>query len=255
MDISLKTGVVLFVLGLAGVFSLLTATIPIELPPEVTERFTTQQLKWLLLINPVIFLTISVALGIAFAHKSGLRAPLIESFFRSKDSLTDFFPGLKIGAASGLLAGIVVGLFSWALMPFLPPEMQALEQKMEVPFLVKFLYGGITEEVLMRWGWMSLLVWLGWKIFRRKSEHPTDSVFWVAIFISAVIFGLGHLPLVFSALGADAVTPLLISYIIVGNSVVGILAGWLFWKKGLEAAMLAHIFAHIGMMTVAYFQS
>ncbi|MDB4228189.1 CPBP family glutamic-type intramembrane protease [Flavobacteriaceae bacterium] len=33
-----------------------------------------------------------------------------------------------------------------------------------------------------------------------------------------------------------------------GNSVGGIIFGWIYWKKGLESAMIAHIFAHILMI-------
>ena len=40
----------------------------------------------------------------------------------------------------------------------------------------------------------------------------------------------------------------LLLYIILGNSVGGIIFGWIYWKKGLESAMIAHIFAHILMI-------
>jgi membrane protease YdiL (CAAX protease family) len=40
----------------------------------------------------------------------------------------------------------------------------------------------------------------------------------------------------------------LISYIILGNSLGGLIFGWLYWKKGLEAAFIAHIMSHVVMV-------
>ncbi len=42
-------------------------------------------------------------------------------------------------------------------------------------------------------------------------------------------------------------------FVIVGNSAFGLIAGYLYWKKGLESAMLAHMLAHVVMFTASYF--
>ena len=36
-----------------------------------------------------------------------------------------------------------------------------------MPLVVKLLYGGITEELMVRWGVMTLLLWLGWRLLQR----------------------------------------------------------------------------------------
>jgi membrane protease YdiL (CAAX protease family) len=59
----------------------------------------------------------------------------------------------------------------------------------------RLLYGGITEELLLRWGLMTLLVWAGWRIFERGRGKPPAVYFVGAIIISAIIFGLGCLSL------------------------------------------------------------
>ena len=71
-------------------------------------------------------------------------------------------------------------------------------------------------------------------------------MYWTGIIISAVDFGLGHVPAIFLFL--EAPTPLLIVYAVFVNSVFGVIAGWLYWKKGLEAAMFAHISAHVVLL-------
>jgi hypothetical protein len=39
--------------------------------------------------------------------------------------------------------------------------------------------------------------------------------------------------------------PSLVLYVIAGNSLFGIMAGYLFWQYGLEAAIIALAFAHV----------
>nr|WP_293157149.1 CPBP family intramembrane glutamic endopeptidase [Okeania sp. SIO2C9] len=57
------------------------------------------------------------------------------------------------------------------------------------------LFGGITEELLMRWGLMTFLVWIGWKIFQRGKGKPQGRYFVMAILLSSLLFGVGHLPI------------------------------------------------------------
>ena len=89
---------------------------------------------------------------------------------------------------------------------------------------------------------MSLLVWLGRFISKTEEGKPTAAVFWLASILAAVLFGLGHLP-------ATAVlvplTPLVITRAIVLNGLLGVAFGWLYWKHGLESAMLSHFSADI----------
>ena len=59
--------------------------------------------------------------------------------------------------------------------------------------------------------------------------------------MSSVVFGLGHLPIVF-VLVPDARVALVL-YVIVGNFFFGFIAGYIYWKKGLESAIIARMFA------------
>jgi len=112
-------------------------------------------------------------------------------------------------------------------------------------FLASF-YGGIVEEVECRLLLVSALVWLLARCNRRVAR---PWMFVVAIVLAALLFGAGHLPAAF-AIGL-AHTPLLIARIIVLNALVGLVTGGLFWKYGLEHAMLAHFCAdlvlHVGL--------
>ena len=74
-----------------------------------------------------------------------------------------------------------------------------------------------------------------------------------AIIISAIIFGLGHLPFAFAIVPNANVA--LILYVISGNFIFGSTAGFLYWKKGLESAIMAHMMAHIVMLTAIWTMS
>jgi len=71
-------------------------------------------------------------------------------------------------------------------------------------------------------------------------------VYWIGILISSVIFALGHFPIAFQAVSNPS--GLLLNYILHGNSIGRVIFGWLYWKKGLETAFIAHIFTHIIMI-------
>lgn len=66
---------------------------------------------------------------------------------------------------------------------------------------------------------------------------------WAAIAISAVIFGVLHLPTTAALIGR--LTQPVIIYVVAGNALFGLMTGYLFWRHGLEAAIIAHASAHV----------
>ena len=108
-------------------------------------------------------------------------------------------------------------------------------------FLACF-YGGLCEETLMRLFLLSLVMWLLGKFWKAPSGLPASGAFWTANILVAVAFGAGHLPL---ASQLTVLTPLLVTAIISLNGIVGLGFGYLYWKRGLESAMLAHFSADI----------
>ncbi len=235
---------ILFILGLIGISSMLTMDIP--LPEEarviLEEQFSPEQIKFVLLINPVILLIGFIVVGTIFYDKCGLQVPLIESLVTRRKSTIPVGDIVRYGVVGGISAGILLTLIGAAFFPQLPEEFIALGEKIKPTLAARFLYGGLTEEILMRFGLMTFLVWLFSKIFKGTSS----TVYWIGIVIAAVLFALGHFPIAFQAVGTPSVV--LLTYIIVGNTIGGIIFGWLYWQKGLESAFIAHIFAHVVMV-------
>lgn len=243
MNRKLKLAFVLFLLGFTGVLSLLWMEFPL---PEGTREivslhFSEWQLKALLLVNPTLFLIAAVVLGTLAYEKAQLPLPIFYALVFKK-KMPGLYPLIIIGMGGGLFAGLLITISHLVFQPYLPVEYIELSRTFDLPFLTRVLYGGITEEIIMRFGCMSFLVW----ILSLLSNSHSNLVYWTAIVLSSLIFGLLHLPLAFALIPSP--TSALISYIIIANALGGLVFGWLYWKKGLAVAMLAHIVTHLVML-------
>jgi membrane protease YdiL (CAAX protease family) len=98
---------------------------------------------------------------------------------------------------------------------------------------------------------MTFLIWLAWRLLQKGKGKPRTLWFVSAIIISSVVFGMGHLPLV-KALAFNY-NLAIVSYIVVANSLFGLIAGYLYWKRGLEAAIIAHMLTHVVIVMAIYF--
>lgn len=143
-------------------------------------------------------------------------------------------------AAAGAILGGGILIVARA---FTPPELAEADKQFQPPFLVRILYGSITEEILLRWGLMTSLLWGGWRLFQSKARSPHPALAWTAILLSALLFGAGHLPTAIRLVGELTVE--MLAYVLAGNTVFGIVAGYLYWRWGLETAILAHAGAHV----------
>ncbi len=234
-------GLMLFGLGLTGILSLLTTDIP--LPPEIEEllqsKFSPIQIKLLLLINPSIMLCIAVVVGVILFDKVGLKVPIIERLIGKNKSDIQITTISKFGLIGGVIYGILLGLVGLIFNPILPSEFIELGENLNPSYAMRFLYGGLTEEILMRFGFMTFIVW----VLSQVVKENNTVIYWGGIILSSIMFALGHFPIAYQAV--ENPSNLLLLYLLIGNSIGGIIFGWLYWKKGLESAMIAHIVTHI----------
>lgn len=258
MRFNFRLFVILLLAGLAGVLSFLlvdlnaliaTLSVPAgtEIPP-ITPAF-----KLLSLIQPAVILFVAILVGVALAPKVGLSSPVAEAVAGGGQLSSAFKPQIIPGLVGGLAGGAAIVLTALLWKSFLLPEVitRIAELGKILPLPTRLLYGGITEELLLRWGLMTLLVWAAWRLFQKGQNKPKPAYFVGAILISSVVFGISHLPIAFMLV--PEATFALTLYVIVANSIFGLIAGYLFWKKGLESAMIAHMLAHVVMLTASYF--
>lgn len=194
------------------------------------------------MLNPLFLLLIALLIGYFVADKVGLKSIVIHA---KKMQMLQLKKGLKPAVIGGSLLGIIIILFDIVMRPLLPGIFTGTIQAPSLNSLIAaLLYGGIVEELLLRFGLMSLLVLLIWKLFQRKKTVPTKGVYLAAILISAFLFALGHLP---ATAAMTEMTLIIWIRMLALNGLGGLLFGWLYWKYNLETAMVAHMMAHISM--------
>lgn len=190
-------------------------------------------------------LAIAVAVGAFLAHKVSLAAPTFSAIVGGKGAFNALRPQLLPGAIGGIIGAAII----WGISLTAPEALRQVESKFPMPALARLLYGGITEELLIRWGLMTLIVWILWRIVQRGIGAPSVALVYLAIVASAVAFGAGHLPAASAMIGE--VTPRVALHIVAGNASFGLIAGWLYWRFGLESAILAHGIAHSLLIVLA----
>jgi hypothetical protein len=208
--------------------------------------------------QPVILLAIAVAVGIWAAPRAGLSSLIADRAAVGRPIGPPLRNALPAGLIGGVVAGIGILVIDAAFRPLLDEAALTLavtDNRTIGVTLAGIFYGGITEELLLRWGLVSFLAWLGMRIFRKPAGSPGSGVMWVAIVVAAVVFGVLHLPAVATVapLGEHLTltTPLVLRVILL-NAFGGLVFGWLFWRRNLEAAMSAHAVAHLVFTAVAW---
>ena len=243
--------------GFIGVLSTLLIDVQalVRILP-VTQGTALPMSPWLIklvgLIQPTIILAAATLVGVLLAEKVGLSSPAFEAFARGDSVIAALRTQIVPGLVGGLIGAIAV-LSSWiASRAALPQDFVARAEQFNrlLPIPTRLLYGGITEEVLVRWGLLTLLVWACWRVFQHGQGKPKNRYLIAAILVSSIVFGLGHLPI---ALALGRLTLPIGLFIVPANSIFGLIAGYLFWRKGLEAAMIAHMLTHLGIVSASHF--
>lgn len=229
-------------LGFVGLLSLLLQPVPsalLEKAPELA-AMPPFAIKAVMLINPLVLLIGAVLLGAVLAHRVGLRSLLAGTATAHPWPRT-----LARAAVLGLLLGCLLAGLDHLLKPHLGSAWQSLVANTPTStstLAIGLLYGGITEEVLLRWGLMSLLAWC---LLKLLGPNRQPLALGCAVLISALLFGAAHLPVL--AMQTE-LTPFLIARTMLLNTIAGVLYGWLFMRHYLEAAMVAHTTTHLGML-------
>jgi hypothetical protein len=178
-------------------------------------------------------------LGVFFAPRVGLEAPFFTAL-AGQGSLFQNLPNpvpVLLWSVAG--SALFISLYYRVLRPWMDTETAARMDDMRntLGLAARILYGGVVEEVLTRWGLMSFLLWVCGLFL------PQLVAVWVAIVVTGVVFGLGHLP---SYVGAGCrKSTALITTMIVLNLLAGVIFGYLFWQHGLLAAIISHMLFHL----------
>ncbi|MCB1104411.1 MAG: CPBP family intramembrane metalloprotease [Opitutaceae bacterium] len=178
----------------------------------------------------------TIWIGLKVGPKVGLGAPRLNALLTGEPgSLKRLAEAVILAAVlGGALAGLLL-VVRQVSMPYLPPEIPAYGHRGVIGGLAVSFGAAVAEEVWFRLGLVTFLVW-GITRLRNKTT-PSAAIVWTVIVVCAVVFGAAHLP---QLIAYGAGSSFAIGGTVLGNTAVGILYGWCYWKRGLLAAMAAH---------------
>jgi len=199
-------------------------------------------------VSNLIVLGLASLIGTFTARKTGLGMPFIEGWIGKSPVwqhlknmvITALIVGMLLGASIIIVDVLIFTPFLEAATGYANVNLLNPDVHRAAPWhgLLAAVSAGITEEVLFRFFGVSLVAWLGGLVFKDADGRPKAFVMVFAIFLWAVIFGLAHLQT--PALAGWTMSSAAIVRSMVINSVGGLVYGWMYWKKGLESAMLTH---------------
>src|ERR1043166_932479 len=215
---------------LLAFFQKIISTNPLPMPLPV--------LMAVQIMQSAILFAAFTSLGLVLAPRAGIEMPILRGwFYGGAAPSTKNSAGLPI-IAGVAMAGFLLLVFYLYFLPRIPEWPVGVEAAMPIwKRLLSCFYGAINEEIVARLFLLSLLLWLFRKIARQQSPKASPVIFWMVNVIVAGLFAIGHIP---AAKVFLEITPLVIVALVTINGSASLLFGYLCWKRGLEAAMLAH---------------
>lgn len=199
-------------------------------------------------LQALVLLGCLALLGLRMGHAVSLGSPLLRALLlRERIDWKRHRPLQSIGL--GALAALAIVAASLLLDPHLPrplhPPANPGAGASALNGLLASFYGGISEELQMRLFLMTLVAWLCAAAGRRPAR---DWMYWTAIVVAALLFGAAHLPAANQVWGLSTIV---VARTVALNAVGGLAFGWLYWKRGIEMAMLGHFAADIVLHVLA----
>jgi len=198
-----------------------------------------------------VFAIIAIALGLAAASRFGRGvtfsgAVAIRTRSHGQATRRAVWSGLF-----GFVLGVaILGILIFGLVPLEPALAGRLRSRAGASAWMTVALAcesSVLEEVVFRLLLLSCLVWLLARGWRGDVVEASPMVVWSAILVSSLAFGLAHLPPWISVAQA---TPLLVSSVLVLNSMAGIALGRVYWRWGLEAAVVCHFAADLAVQGI-----
>lgn len=197
-----------------------------------------QILAVITMAQSVMYTVFCAVVGYILAEKTGL----LKSFKIEKSKL-------MVTVVAGLVCGIIFASDYWLFGKSIPQV--AASYGTGVTFnnidtwISSVLYGGIVEELMLRFFLMSLVAWIIWKLFFKKcaKEHIPVKVFAIANILCAIVFAAGHLPATLITFGE--LTVLIVFRCFLMNGLFGAVFGELYRRYGIQYAMAGHVVPHV----------
>lgn len=239
--------ILLVLLGTVGILAL----IPFELamidqtePSSEAGELEPRVIVGVNTLSQIFILVVLVFFGERMLKRTGLGAPYLNAWIHQQEvpSFSKRWIYLAIGI-SFIGSLILMLLDAFIFLPNIHLANDLTSPMVWWHGLLAMFYGGITEELMVRFFGMTLIVWLLAVITRKQTGDLPKAFYMIGIVGAALLFGLGHLPATLQLLGE--LTPLIITRALVLNGLLGLWFGYLYYRKGLEYAIIAHMSADV----------
>jgi hypothetical protein len=235
---------ILMAAGTVGVLAMIPYVKALVRSPLMREKGVQEIPAILIFLQQWVVMIVTGGLGLLVAGQVGLHLSLIEALAAGQPAGAILAEILPLALLVGTIGGALVLLVDLTIfMPRLPKsfhEMNAsisMRRRLLIP-----LTGGIVEEIILRLFAFSLIAWLIGFIWSSPGGAPAAGAFWLAAVLAALLFAVGHLP---ATAAFTPLTPLVVTRALLLNGVMGVTFAILFWRYGLEAAMIAHAMADV----------
>ena len=232
----------LFVVGIVG--GIFTGIYTLEITdPALIEEAIAQ------LGGKEIYIAISAAQVIYYALICGILGKFIAKKIGLWRELRFEGKSVVISALAGLFVG--VAMMALELLWFVNLSDVIKESYKVLPTvsnaIASLIYGGVIEELMIRLFLMSLVALIIWKLFYKSAETVPTKALVIANIVAAILFAAGHLPSTATSIGITL--PIIIRCFLL-NGGAGLVFGFLYRKRGIQYAMIAHAFTHVAMKLI-----
>lgn len=185
-----------------------------------------------------LLLAATVFFGAWLAPRVGLGAPMLSAVVNRRGR---WIKSMQLMWLPGVGGGVMGAAWMITLSHLIPQAVMHGDPVQAMPLWIKLLYSGVTEELLSRWGVMSVVLFALWRVVRPRGGPAPSWVVWIAIVAAAVLGALLNLPVAAALMGG--LTLELCSFVLLNYTAFGLLAGYIYWRHGLGAAIVAHTLA------------
>jgi membrane protease YdiL (CAAX protease family) len=147
-------------------------------------------------------------------------------------------------AATGL--GLVFLVLAVDRFAFAGASLERIRAIGALPFMRRtgiVLVSSVGEEIFYRLGVSTLVASLTFLALRNRVRRAAGISVWLGILVASVLFGLSH-----AGNAPNSAHPIVRALTL--NGPVAIALGWLYWYRGLEASVAAHLVADAALYLV-----
>lgn len=231
----------LYIFGIVTYYPVLLAQseIYIDILGE-SSAYTPTQFTGLALIQPILLGIVAIYFGHRYVEKAQLRSLIYErvektqltTFNQERFTWLDSLPFIVIFSLGLALLNLGVDFIFQNALPGI--SLPTIDSVNIWQVLSNLFYSGFGQEMLLRWGVMTAVVY----VLSARGESLSNKTYFIGLSFTAILYAFSQQS---SIAGSGEFSALLWVRHLLVNGLDGLLYGWLYYKFHFEAAALSHL--------------